>query len=987
MKFLTPLFLFLFCSLSVFSQKNLTLSGTLIDTNNEPVISGSIDLLNARDSSYVGGTISNTNGEFSLKNLAPAKYIIKITYVGFIPLTQNVTLAENQPVTNLGKLVLKTNEILLKDVVVEGKKPEIIVKNDTLEYDAGSYKTPENSVVEDLVKRLPGAEVDQDGKITVGGKEVKGFLLNGKEIFSDDPQIASKNLPADIVDKLQVFDRKSDQARMTGFDDGEEQTFINLTIRPGMMVGTMGNVQAGLGQDVETDNDLRYIGNAFINHMQNTDRYTLMVRTNNNNNMGAADNMGTGGGPGGGGGGGFWGNSGLTKVQNYMFGINKDFSTKLKLNGDIRYNGQDRFSDTKLKKTTIFSDNPELDDIKRLANNSSNNIFSNLNLEWNPNKQNTLIFRPNIRYNQRKSDGNEATTRFYANDLDTISDSYTSSLSKDKTFALGGTLDYAYRFSSKEGRVLSLSARGNYSDGNTQGRTLWNSRNFLDGIYDNDEDRNQRAENDHNTNSYRATLSFVEPIGHKNFLQLTYRISHSETKSINSTYDILESLLGSSSYPYNIGGIDTATLNLTQSRSTLRNATEQRIGLNFKTVRDKYNITFGFNVDPSSSLNETYQPVSGKLPIQYIPSDFDGHLTNIMGDSLISSIPLDVVNFSPVINFNYLFGPKSNLRIVYEGETNQPSANQLKDYTDESHPTEWTQGNPGLKPGYNNRFRAQFSKFVPESQLMYNFNVNGNLSLNDITSVTKRLDGGKRLTTYENVNGNWNVFAMGMFNIPLKNKKFTVGNMAMTMITQRNSFVDETKNKMSNVVLVDNMNFNYRSSLFDVGMNLSINHSDITYSAQSERNQSTYNFGLGLNTAWYLPHNLTFDSDINYTGRSGYENGYNIPQTLWNASVTKQLFNKKYGVGSVRLQIFDILQNRNSIIASSTTNGFQTTETNVLPSYFMASFIYRFSIFPKNSVASEKDLTPQRREFPEGGPGGRQRGGRPGGSFGGDRPF
>jgi hypothetical protein len=994
MKFLKLLFVFFCCSLSVFSQKNLTISGTLIDENNEPVVAGNVELLAAKDSAYVAGITSNLNGVFTIKDLAPANYILKVVYLGFLPFTQNVNLTANQ---NLGKLTLKTNEILLKETIIEGKRPEIVVNNDTTEYDVKSFKTPENSVIEDLIKRLPGGEVSDDGAISINGKTVAGFLLNGKEFFQDDPQIASKNIPVDMIEKVKVFERKSDQARMTGFDDGEEQTFIDLKVQPGMMVGTTGNATAGLGEDLEQDNDLRYTANAFINRMQDATRYTVMVGANNTNNMGGANMMGGGGG-GGGGFGGFGGGSGLSKAQNYMLGINSALSPTVQLNWDIRYGGQERYTASKSEQTTLSQLMSQLDKTTSSGNNYSDNISTNANLTWEPNKQNTLYFRPNFRLNQTHSDANELSDRYDYDTMNRLINSQSTTYNKGKNFSFGGTLDYAYRFASKEGRVLSLNARGNRSENNTRRRNLSFNQYYIDDLFAYDDDRNQRSENDNNSSSINASLSYVEPVGHNNFIQLRYRYSYSDTKGLNSTYDILEALMA--------GALDTLVINPSQSRSSLRNSTEQRISLNFKMLRSKYDITFGFNVDPSNSLNETYQPqpilfpVAGRDPYQLIDrnsqwnnGNFNGHLINVMGDSLISSIPQNIVNFSPIINFNYRFDQRSNLRINYEGETNQPSANQLRAYIDESNPTNLVQGNPGLKPGYENGIRLQYMKFVPESQFMYNINANGNFSFNDIVSVTKLLEGGKRMTTYENINGNWNMMLMGMFNTPLKNKRFTIGNMFMSMLGNSNSYINEEKNTQKNVMLMDNINFNYRSDLFDIGINASINSNNISYSADPDRNQHTYNYGLGGNTTWYLPHNWTITSDIRWTGREGFADGYNISQTLWNASVTKQIFNKRYGVASLKLQAFDILQDQNNIMANTTTNGFSTSESIVLPSYFLASIVYRFSIFPKSSFATESDMRPQ---FP-GGQGGRQGGGRPpggagggrpgGGGFGGGRPF
>ncbi|MDR0835010.1 MAG: carboxypeptidase-like regulatory domain-containing protein, partial [Tannerella sp.] len=194
MKFFGNLFLFLLCSLSVFSQKNLSLTGTLIDkADNEPIVAGSINLLNSKDSTYVVGGISDAKGAFSLKNLSSGNYILKVTYIGYLPFFENVSLTSDKAVTNLGTLALNTDDILLKETIVEGKKPDVTVKGDTLEYDATSFKTQENAVVEDLLKKLPGVEVDKDGKVTAAGKEVKKFLVDGKDFFSNDPTVASKN--------------------------------------------------------------------------------------------------------------------------------------------------------------------------------------------------------------------------------------------------------------------------------------------------------------------------------------------------------------------------------------------------------------------------------------------------------------------------------------------------------------------------------------------------------------------------------------------------------------------------------------------------------------------------------------------------------------------------------------------------------------------------------------------------------------------------
>jgi len=963
MKLVGNILIFLMCSFSVFGQKNTTLSGIFLDKMDDlPIVAGSVELLKAQDSTFVAGAITNANGSFSFKNLASGNYIVKVTYIGYNQFIKNVNLPVNETKVDIGKSYLETNDILLQEAVVEGKRPEVIVKNDTIEYDAGSFKVTENAVVEDLLKKLPGVEIDSDGKITVNGKEVKKFKVDGKDFFSDDPQIASKNLPAEMIEKLQVVDQKSDQARMTGFDDGEEETIINLTIRPGMKRGTMGNALIGAGSDLQKDPGTRYQGGAFINRMQNEDQYTLILGTNNNNNMGVSDlgaeqfegmrTRGAGG--------------GITESSNFMLRMNKELSSTASLNGDVRYGASDRISKNNVTQTTLSELQSQLDKTNTSTNVKSDNVSANFTFEWKPDTMNTLIFRPNVRYTKSRGNQLEYSSRFDYHTLDTIFDSYSTSKDRREGLNFGGSLDYAHKFN-KPGRVISFNARGSYNDNYSHGNSYWLSRQYENNVYSYDRIMDQRSENDNNTNNYRLSFSYVEPFGNNYFLQAFYRYSHADTKSVNSTYDIFEydPLLALSL------AVDTAMLVPEQSRSTLRNSTEQRIGLNVKMVREKYNLTVGFNVDPSNSINETYQPSLSTIFPLYLnqPYDYDSRLANLRGDSLISSIQQDVVNFSPVVKFNYNFGQRTNLRIDYEGRTSQPSANQLRDFVDMTRPTDLVQGNPALKPGYRNGLDIRFNKYVPETQLMYNINFNGNMSFNDITSTTRMLDDGVRLTTYENINGNWDARVRGMFNMPLRNKRFTVGSFAMVNYRNQNSKIDQLENTMRNFMIMNNANANYKSDLFDVGINVSINHNDITYSVRPESNQTTLNWGVGGYTTWYLPANFTIESDINRTARTGYAQGFNIPQVMWNAAITKQLFNKNIGTGSVKLQIYDILQDRNNINASATTNGFRTSEINVIPSYFMCSFIYKFNSFPKSKGSSANS------------DGGRREGGPPPGAF------
>ena len=959
-------------SFSVFAQNNGSIIGVLADEkDNTPIDLATVRLLNANDSTFIKGNYSDEKGAFSIQGITAGRYLINVSYIGYKDIFQPVTVRASQT-TNIGKLLLAQSDVTLQEAVVTGKAAEVVVRGDTIEYNADSYKTPENSVLEDLLKRLPGAEVDKDGKITINGKEVKKILVEGKEFFSEDPTVASKNLPANMVKKVQVVDRKSDMARMTGFDDGDEETVINLTVQEGMKKGTIINAMAGMGHDIPENGDTRYEAGAVMNRMTDDARYTLMLGTNNTNNLGAAD-MGRqrfGGMRGM-----FRGSGGINESTNVAFGLNKEFSPKFSLNGDATYNTIDKKAHDDVETETFLPTSLNL--LERQSINTkdlSENFGLNMRMEWKPDSSHTLIFRPNFRYNKSESYEDQTFEGFESlGGIQGYTPDYggeANSANYGEGLNLGGTIEYAHKFH-KPGRVFSVSLTGSYNESYSYGNSYWKKN-----IYENNRDStiNQRSENDNQAVTYRIFTSYVEPLGRNNFLQFAYRYSRRNTENINSTYDIND---------------DSFLLNGNQSRSTSRNATEQRYSLKFKAVREKYNYTIGINADPSYSLNKTLQPYQSDMIT--VLSPHDGRLPNIMGDSILKDggiVEKRVTNFSPELNYNYLFGRRSNLRIDYMGTMNQPTAKQLADYEDFSNPMNVVRGNPDLKPSYTNRITARFQKSVPESQLFYNVDAMGNFSFNDIvTRTTINPLYRSKYTTYENVNGNWNVRLMGRFNMPLKNKKFSVGDFTMFSYSNANGFINGLENTTKNFSVTNRANANYRSDLFDFGINASIAYQNVANKLQPDNNRHTYDWGFGSTTTWYLPSNFTLDSDINWSDRSGYPEKFNTSQMIWNASVSKQLFNKKYGTGTLKLKIYDILQERKSLNYTVGSNYTQNRISTTMPSFFMCSFIYRVNIFPSGSSATPDDMREQGQRMILRGGDDRSPGGPPPGVPGGPPPF
>lgn len=955
MKTFQVLLMFLFCSFTLFGQKNLSVTGTVVDDiTKESVGYATVSLLNTKDSSFVAGAMSNDKGVFTLQGASKGSFLINITYIGYKTIYKPITLSGNNSTTNIGAISLTTDDILLSETVIVGKVPEVVVKGDTIEYDADSFKTPQNAALEELLKKMPGAEVDKDGNITVNGKEIKKILVDGKEFFSDDPQVASKNLPAEMIKKIQVLDRKSDMAQLTGFDDGEESTVINLTIREGMKKGTMGNAMAGLGNIVSEGNnkdDLRYEAGAMINHMTDNDRYTLLMSTNNTNNMGASD---LGGARFGGMRGMRRGGGGINTSENFAANMNKEFSPKFSLNGDISYNSSDRESNNKTETEYDESNRGDIPMKLRERTVSANNDISDnfgisFRMEWKPDSTTTIIFRPNFSYNKSNSTENREFGSF--NMLapageETLFNGESHSYNWGEGYQTGANLEYAKKLN-KLGRVITASINGNYNTSYSDGEYNYTKHIYNGGVNNKDSIVTQQLVNDNYSTRYGFNVTYVEPIGRNNFIQASYRLNKEYSENINSTYDL-----------DTVASPNTWSQNIDQSRSNVRDALTQRINLSFKAVREKYNYTVGLNIDPSKSTNDTYVPSTNGR--QIFPDNYESRLLDVMGDSLARpTVNQNIINFSPTLNFNYLFAQRTNLRIDYSGRMSQPTANQLS-ISDHSDPMNIIEGNPNLKPGYSNRFSTRFNKFVPESQFFYNIEFNGNFSFNDIVQVRTITSKGGRVSTYENVNGNWDAQLRGMFNTPLRNKKFTIGSFSMLSYRNLEGYTNGDRNTTKNFSVSERANANYRSDLFDLGINGGISYQNVENELQPLNNRNTYDFSAGGYTTWYLPYNFTIESDINWQSRTGYDAGFNTSQTIWNAAVSKQLFNSKAGAGTIKLRIYDILQDQKSF-NFTVGNGYTTNrESTMLSSFFMCSFIYKFQAFPGGS-ASARDMEPEFR--------------------------
>ncbi len=904
----------LFSPMAFAQQSGVNVTGSVVEQGSDtPIEQATVRLLNVKDSAMVRGVVSARNGSFTLKNVKKGSYLLHITFIGYDPLYQPLQITGKKNPVNVGKLELSDGAIELGEAVVIGKAPEVTVRNDTVEYNADSYKVTEGSVLEDLLKKMPGVEVDSEGKITVNGKEVKKVMVDGKEFFSDDPKVASKNLPAKMIDKLQVLDKKSDMAQMTGFDDGEEETVINLTVKPGMKQGWFGNAYGGYGSKD------RYEGNAMVNRFVNNDQITFMGGANNTNNMGFSDlasTMFSGMGGGGGRRGGFGAGSGITSSGNAGLNFSKEFKPdKLTLGGNTRYSHSDNDARSKSDRQNILpGDSSSYDNSEAMSRTKSDNFGVDFRLEWKPDTMTQLIFRPSFSFSHSMNDNfSDATT--LDNERDTVNTNKSSNYSESNGYNLNASIDFSRKLNNK-GRVFSATLSGGNSDSYSDGM------NRSDIVYFNQTDAlknsiiDQRSRYDNKGFNYRAYVSWVEPIGHNNFIQATYSISQRKQEALKNVYN------QDADGIYNV--LDSA-----YSQSYRNNFISQRASLSFKSQREKFNYTIGLNLDPSYSSSE-----------------------NFVGDTTLSKITRKVVNLSPMAQFNYMFDKRTNLRIMYNGRTSQPSMTQLQPVADISDPTNITIGNPDLNPRYTNNVFIRFQQFTPEKQRAFMIMANGSYIINDIVSYTSyNQETGVKTTTYKNVNGNYSGNVRMMLNTPLKNKKFSINSMTMASFANSNGYINEEKNTNRNLILSERGGIDFRSSYLDLGVNGNIRYNATSNSLQKENNQNTFNYGAGGYTTIYLPLNFKIESDVNWSTNSGYGDGFKQNEVLWNASASKSFL--KNNQGTLRFKIYDILQQRSNISRSVTASYIQDSEYNTLGSYFMVHFIYRFSIFKGGASASD----------------------------------
>ena len=941
MKKIVSLLISLFC-LATVNTHAAVINGVLVDSQDTTeLIEATVRLLMAnKDSTLVKGTTTDMNGVFNIKGVKAGKYLLRFSYLGYNDLIKHVTVGEDGRDVNIGVVELDPNTIMLKEAVVVGVKSPIVVKEDTIEFNADTYKTQANAVVEDLLKRLPGVEVGTDGKITANGKEVKKILIDGKEFFSDDPTVASKNIPADMINKLQIVDRKSDLARLTGVDDGDDETVINLTVKKGMNNGWFGTVNAGYGTDK------RYAGNVMINHFRDGNQFTILGGGNNVNNLGFGDGAQ----------GRFqrWGGDrGVTSSQ--YAGINFNVGSKedehFRVGGDIMYSHSDRDTRTSTARQYLLQDSTSYEDSYTAARDKSHNLRGDFRLKWEVDSNNTIEFRPNFSFNFNKSERGDTSSLFAGDPARTaVNRSLSNFFNDGKSYEWGARLIYNHKVASHPGRSQSLMLNYRYSNVREDADTYTDNTYYL--LDDQDQLIDQTANNRRKTHNITGRISWTEPLGdvkNARFLELSYRGNYRYTTSDKMVYDNERDGIWPS------GTIYDSEWNEGLSNSFRNTFYNQEFSVGFRQVRKAYNLNVGLSVNSAMSKSKDLINSARDIKERWAWS------------------------VAPYARFRYKFTETRNLNFFYRMRANQPSITQLQPVADESNPKNIIIGNPELKPTFNHNINLRFGDFAQGAQRSIMAMMNVDFAQNSIVSdvTTDELTGG-RITSYTNVGGVWSAMAMNMLSFPFgANKVWYFTSHMFTRYGVTKSVTNSIENRSNTWFINYSPGLAFRNSVFDIELRPRYSFQNTTTSVLKSNARNIHTWGGNFNGTYSAPFGLVISTDLRYSTTSGYSDGYNSDQWIWNGSIAYQFLKEKQA--ALTISVYDILGQRKNINRNVTGDYIEDVYYNSLGRYGMLTFTYRFNTFKKGEQPKDRNA-----DRWDGGPG---RFGPPGGGPGGRRPF
>lgn len=959
-----PVFLTLLLSVATvftsYAQKSV--KALLWDESaDEPIAFATVSLTKPGQAKAYKYVLSNDRGEVNVEAVKSGVYVFKAEMLGYIAYTQEIKMEGKE--IDLGKIALKLDQQQLDAARVSALGNPVIIKKDTIEYNATSFKTTENDVLEDLLKKLPGVEVSEDGSITVNGQTIKKITIDGKTFFLDDPQLASKNIPAKIVNKLKVIDKKSEQAEFTGIDDGQEETIIDLSIKPGMMNGSFGNVMAGVGHDLlsaseraassEIPNDTRYQGAAFAGKFTDKTQLSFIFNGNNTNNRGFNDLAGSmmqgmrgGGGGMGRGQGGWGGGNGIT--TSWMTGANAAstfFDDMMNLGGNYLYNYSNKDVMEHSTKTTY------LDEERRLIydNDGSSNTHSGghrfgVRLEHKFSENTSILFEPQVNFGMGgfKDITEYHTLNEYGVVRDTANVGYSDNFGNNHNVSTSGFLLFRQRLG-KPGRTLTLNTRYSFSNNVLNS---WNSSTtiqFLEGERSDIRSIDHKVESSSRSSSINATLTYTEPLTQNLFLEGNYSYSWSSSSSDKNTYDNGTKQLD---YAYTNG-----IINLYRRHTA---------GVNLMYQVQKFSVQAGLAVIPTYTYNYTKKYDALGEPQSNSPYEST------------------VVNWSPRLMFFGDFNDSFSGRLFYYGNSSQPSTSQLMPVPDISNPLAISFGNPYLQPYFSHSVRGNLRYSNKEKFSSLNFRFNGGFTQDPIVSALWYGRSGEQYTMPFNGPTSANLGANVFFNTPFGKSPFSISNMTRVNWSTNSSYVGKdidtqrfgdptedyygfmenflrecdynienfsgfTRNTTENVGITERIRLTYRGDALELnlGARTRVNRSWYTIADQAD-NTTTWNNSVEASVVWNWERiGFSLKGDGSYNWYRGYSSAQ-PSQMVLNAEIAQMLFKKKF---TLALKAYDILGQSKNLTVSDASNYHMESINNTLGRYIVLSLTYRFGNF------------------------------------------
>ena len=1027
-----------FFTLSIHAQRQ-TLSGRIVDhETGDALAKTTLQLykIGKKDTTFVAGVYSDNSGRFTFSGVGQGSYLLKATYLGYKSVAKNVSV-DSRRGASLGDITMEPDAVQLQEAVVTANIPKMVIKDDTVVYNADAFRVPEGSVIEALVEVLPGAKIDDNGGITINGKAVRKFKMDGRDFMTGNNDAVMKNLPSYVIDKVKAYDEKSDLSRMTGVDDGNDDFVLEFVTKKSARRGLQANPDVGYGTDDRYG--IRLTAMKPFGAM----RYTFMGNANNVNDRNFSGRGGRGRGNG----------QGQRETKTAAFDASYENGKDLKMSGRVTWNHNDADNWSRNGSESFVNTRGGAFSNSVSQSYSRNNSWTgNMNLQWQIDSVTNLSFRPNMSISTNDNRSFSSSASFNANPFDYVEDALAkeSLAYMDEQNLLvngrqGKSLGYGenknlssqvqlYRRFGTRGRNIAISGNINYSSGDNRNANLSAVRLYqTPDQYGNDStyQTNRYTLSGSNNFSYSLGATYTEPLytfkpkpepedtmpqqrgpfgrgsaGRRSFgaqgifLQLNYRYNHSFQKSDPSTYDFPDysddafaavindyrewtRLFGYLDNPYETYLSDSL------SRYSERTEDGHNIDVQLRMVRDKLNMNVGVSIQPQHSH----------------------YIQQYLG------IPIDTVrtvtNLSPTLNMRYRFNQQTNLQVTLRGQTQQPSITQLLDIYDDTNPLNISMGNPGLKPSFTTNLNANFQKQrapkmvedslgfqVPKAQRHWSFSANGSLrrTSNSIGNVvTYNETTGGRISRPENINGNWSTNMGGSFNIGLDtlnrwdvsggvngsyNHQIGYVNLNRTAIPDRN--VTHTYNLSPDVSL------SFRNKWLNVSLNGRLTYARTENRLQASRNLTTWNFNYGGNTridlnqlqgrgstSWWP----VLSTDFHCYSKRGYsDQTLNTNELIWNAQLSYSFLRGKKL--TVMLQWYDILHEQTNFSRTVNANGWRDSEVNAITSYAMLHVSYRLNFFGGRGEGGEREGGRGGRNG-ERRPGGFDRGGGPRGNWGG----